>query len=149
MSPAARTFSSKDKAAAASASKAETKKVKSEEQLKIAGFIKTALESCVNCLDEVSNLYRDFAFDFVKINAEIDSRKVALAHFDVEPAPGESAWIPSSFRFSKVCHGLNKDQQLKPAYKDIIDRSNSILEKAKKDLKAEAKLVVAQRLLDS
>ena len=149
MPPSARTTSSKERAAAASASKSKSKNIRSKEQLKIAGFIKTALESCANCLDEVSNLYRDFAFDFVEIDAEIDSRKAALAHFDVEPAPGESEWIPSSFRFSKVCHGLNKDQQLKPAYKDIIDRSNSILETAKKDLKAEAKLVVAQRLLDS
>ena len=111
MPPAARTSSSKERASAASASKTKTKKIRSKDQLKIAGFIKSALENCANCLDEVKTLYRDFAFDFVEIDAEIDSRKAALAHFDVEPKPGEQEWIPSSFRFSKVCHGLNADQQ--------------------------------------
>ena len=119
MPPAAHTSSSKERASSASASKTKTKKIKSKEQLKIAGFIKTALKNCENCLDEVKTLYQDFTFDFVEIDAEIDSRKAALAHFDVEPKPGEQEWIPSLLRFSKVCHDLNADQQQKPVYKEF------------------------------
>ena len=137
------------KAKASDAGAAGLKKTKSAEQLRIAKLVKEAMEHFENCLFEVKNEYRTLAFDFIELDAEIDSRAASAKQYSAEPAIGEPAWIPRSLRYKVVTHGLSEDQLLRKDFKEICEGSNNLLSLCIKGLKASAKRVAEIHLKDA
>ena len=83
------TAGSNNPASSAADSSTRTKNIRSKEQLQIAKLVKTAMGYFEKCLFEVKDAYQSLAFDLIKIDAEIDSRRLSLAHYALKPADGE------------------------------------------------------------
>ena len=120
---------------------AVSEKVKSAEQLRIAKLVKEAMEHFENCLIEFKNEYRTLAFNFIELDAEMDSRAASAKQYSADPPTGEPAWIPRSLWYKVVTHGLSEDQLMRKDFKDLYEGSNNLLFLCIKGLKASAKKV--------